>query len=52
VQEHFPLMVPKDKNGQPTSVKYSLLSVLTIEEMKKLKKRLEKVEELLGNRIP
>jgi hypothetical protein len=48
VYQLFPNMVPKDSMGQPASVKYSLLSVLTIEEMKKLKSRLERVEEIIG----
>ena len=43
MNEQFPNMVPKDNMGEPASVKYSLLSVLTIEEMKKLKERLDRV---------
>lgn len=37
VDKLFPNLVPKDKNGLPSSVRYSLLSVLILEELKKLK---------------
>ena len=47
VDEHFPVLVPKDETGQPASVKYSLLNVLTVAEIKKLKERLDKVERIL-----
>jgi hypothetical protein len=41
VNELFPHLVPKDDSGQPASVRYSLLSVLLLEEMKKLKNNME-----------
>lgn len=44
VVDYFPVLVPLDKSGQPASVKYSLLSVLTLEELKKLKNRVDNVE--------
>jgi len=44
VNEHLPILVPKDSNDKPASVRYSLLSVLTIAELKKLKNRLDKLE--------
>jgi hypothetical protein len=44
VEEYFPIMVPKDKKGQPASVKYSLLGVLILEELKKLKERVDHME--------
>ena len=37
VDKLFPIIVPKDKHDKPSSVRYSLLSVLLIEEIKKLK---------------
>ena len=36
VERYLPIIVPKDQNGRPASVRYSLLSVLLLEEMKKL----------------
>jgi hypothetical protein len=37
VDKHIPELVPKDDQGKPASVRYSLLSVLLVEEMKKLR---------------
>ena len=41
VERYFPVLVPKDEKGRPSSVRYSLLSVVILEEMKKLKKELD-----------
>lgn len=52
VNEHIPLLVPKDSTGEPASVKYSLLSVLLLAEIKKMKLEIDKmkhtIEELLN----
>jgi hypothetical protein len=50
VNELFPILAPKDRFGQPASVRYSLLSVLNLAEMKKLKQRLDEIELLVKNR--
>ena len=42
VDKLFPNLVPKDDLGRPSSVRYSLVSVLIIEELKKLKEKIEK----------
>jgi len=39
VERCFPNIVPKDNSGRPCSVRYSLLGVLLIEELKKLKNK-------------
>lgn len=44
VDEYFPIMVPKDSKGRPASVKYSLLGVLMLAELKKLKKRVDEIQ--------
>lgn len=41
VEQYFPVLVPKDKDGLPSSVRYSLLSVLLLQELKKLKARVD-----------
>jgi hypothetical protein len=46
VNELFPHLVPKDKEGNSASVKYSLLSVLLLEEMKKMKKEIDMIKGL------
>jgi len=48
VVNHFPVLVPLDDTQQPASVKYSLLSVLTLSELKKLKVRVDNVESRLS----
>lgn len=50
VNELFPMLAPKDKFGEPSSVRYSMLSVLTLAEMKKLKQRLDEIELIVKNR--
>lgn len=42
VEKLFPNLVPKDDLGRPSSVRYSLVSVLVVEELKKLKEKIEK----------
>jgi hypothetical protein len=41
VENLIPQIVPKDNKGRPSSVKYTLLSVLLLNEIKKLKNELE-----------
>jgi hypothetical protein len=41
VEQHIPELVPKDDQGKPASVRYSLLSVLLLEEMKKLRNKMD-----------
>lgn len=41
VEEHLPEIVPKDKEGKPASVRYSILPVLILQELKKLKDRVD-----------
>lgn len=41
VEEHFPIIVPKDNLGKPASVRYAMLSVLMLEELKKIKNMIE-----------
>lgn len=48
VNELFPVLVPKDSKNRPASVKYSLLSVLLLNEMKKLR---QEVVDLQTKRI-
>lgn len=43
VDRVLPIIVPKDASGRPSSVRYSLLSVLLLAEMKKLKDQLNKL---------
>ena len=47
VNDHFPSIVPKDSQGNPASVQYSLLSVIILEELKKLKLDLDRELNLL-----
>jgi hypothetical protein len=50
VDKLFPTLVPKDNIGRPSSVKYSLLGVLLLEEIKKLKNKYDgEIEELKRN---
>lgn len=42
VDKYFPELVPKDREGLPSSVRYSLLTVLLLAEIKKLKAMVEK----------
>jgi hypothetical protein len=51
VDQYFPNLVPKDIHGQPASVKYSLLSVLLLEEVKKLKKEIEEIKNEVSDTI-
>jgi hypothetical protein len=39
VNRVIPLIVPKDSMGRPSSVRYSILSVLLLAEMKKMKEK-------------
>lgn len=48
VNKYIPQLVPKDASGQPASVKYSLLSVLLLAELKKLKERLDTLENTIN----
>jgi hypothetical protein len=48
VNQYFPSLVPKDKEGLPASVKYSLLAVLILEELKKLKEKFDSMESKLN----
>jgi len=41
VNEIYPILVPKDDMGRPSSVRYSLLGVLILAEMKKLRQELD-----------
>ena len=41
VDRIMPLIVPKDSTGRPSSVRYSILSVLLLAEMKKMKEKLD-----------
>lgn len=41
VDKVFPMLVPKDDLGLPSSVRYSVLSVLLIEELKRLKEKFD-----------
>ena len=43
VEKYLPIIVPKDDKGCPASVRYSLLSVLLLAEIKKLKARVEEL---------
>jgi hypothetical protein len=50
VNDQFPLLVPKDGEGKPASVKYSILSVLLLAELKKFREYTEsQIEELKRN---
>lgn len=44
VDELFPIIVPKDDKNQPASVRYSMLGVLLIAEIKKIKKEIEELK--------
>jgi hypothetical protein len=50
VDKYFPLLVPKDDLGRPASVRYSLLGVLLLEEMKKMKKEVEHLKTTTSSR--
>ena len=41
VEKIFPVIVPKDSMGRPASVRYSMLSVLMLMELKRLKEKFE-----------
>ena len=45
----FPVLVPKDNLGKPSSVKYSLLAVLLLEEIKKLRQELNTLKIQINN---
>ena len=47
VEKIFPTLVPKDDQGLPSSVRYSLLSVLVLEELKKIKIELDNLKALI-----
>ena len=47
VDELFPNLVPKDEKNRPSSVRYSLLAVLLLEELKKLKTDFDSVKNKL-----
>jgi hypothetical protein len=49
VDKLFPELVPKDEEGNPSSVKYSLLSVVLIAELKKLKKEIDDLKSKLNS---
>jgi hypothetical protein len=42
VEKLFPVLVPKDDKNRPSSVRYSLLAVILLQELKKLRDRTEK----------
>ncbi len=44
VDKLFPHLVPKDDEGHPASVRYSLLPVIVIEELKKLREEVERLK--------
>jgi len=44
VNDFFPILVPKDGKNRPASVKYSLLSILLLKEVQKLKKELNEIK--------
>jgi hypothetical protein len=44
VEEYFPTIVPKDIDGRPASVRYSMISVLLLEELKKLKVDIDEIK--------
>jgi hypothetical protein len=44
VEKYFPVLVPKDDLGRPSSVKYSLLCVFLLEELKKMKKEIADIK--------
>jgi hypothetical protein len=43
VDQYIPLIVPKDDQNRPASVRYSLLGVLLLAEIKKLKERVDRL---------
>jgi hypothetical protein len=45
----FPVLVPKDDLGRPSSVKYSLVAILLIEEIKKLRQELNILKIQINN---
>ncbi len=47
VEEVFPHLVPKDSEGRPASVRYSLLTVLLIAEYQRMRRELEQLKGLL-----
>jgi hypothetical protein len=47
VQDVVPEIVPKNKEGQPESVRYDLLSVILLQEFQKTHARLEELEKLV-----
>ena len=49
VDKLFPILVPKDDIGRPSSVKYSLLAVLLLEEMKKMRNEINALKKLIIN---
>jgi hypothetical protein len=49
VEQFYPILVPKDHKGRPSSVKYSLLSILLLAEMKKLRHQFEILETKINN---
>jgi hypothetical protein len=49
VERLFPVLVPKDNLGKPASVKYSLLAVLLLEEVKKLRQELNTLKIQINN---
>ena len=51
VEKYFPNIVPKDNVGRPCSVRYSLLGVLIIEELKKLKNNYDRELNNIKNKI-
>lgn len=50
VNMYYPELVPKDKENKPSSVRYSILSVLLLNEIKKLKNEIESLKEKLNNK--
>ena len=45
VHEHIPELITYDENGDPDSVKYQALTVLLLEEVKKLTKQIEELQD-------
>jgi hypothetical protein len=48
VEKYVPIIVPKDDLGRPSSVRYALIGVLLLEEVKKLKNQVIALENRLG----
>ena len=47
VNEYYPEIVPKNSNNEPESIRYDLLSVILLEEIKKLKAEIDNIKTLI-----